>query len=537
MSKKDMKEELTLNSLLTWEDFIALGDTRGESDCFLSKKVFKECCLTKEDRKELENNYEKYIYDKFKQRFPESNFPIDKLDIRMMFVKDEEGKWGVSYSIPHIFNSFYSYILNGNLFEEDSDITDKTMLALLLASDSENNLKEASLAIVNEMNAKIRAFIRELNSKINTSSLGFADKFKVILDSVLVNKRMLRWTIQNFDEVFKFFSEPFPIQVLEPVNKDRLMLDLVAAICTNSTINKTLAGTYDLETFIKYMDKPDIISALNYANNYRLMVEYISSENGKDYNIEVRIKTKNGSATFSSDEVITSFEEINKPLRENYELDKKVGFFHTYEEFLQSKVKKVWERINNKRLVKTIKLNFNMLQSGTKINIDRGNYGGKPRTEKGKAELQRQYNLMEAKIKYYGEKYPEVELLGIENFVGYFAQFHLNGCVVLDKLCRFTKDGKVLPSKNDAIYIMNYKEFANLCKCTKPELIDKKAEANPNIDRKYHSEGWQDRIDEVIDGYGYGGLDLDFLNRLVSELALEKSNNKELVKRIEKKDE
>ena len=533
MSKRN---ELTLNDLLTWEDLISLGDPRGESDYFLSKKVFRECCLEKEDRRKYEANFKTYIYDKFFEKFPDSLFPIEKLDIRLMFAKNDDGTWKITYSIPHLFNSFYSYVMDGILIEEDSDIEDKTMLALLLASDSEGGLKNAVKEMVTHVDTQCRTYIREMNDKMHRRP-EIAMTIQNLIDKMLVSKRILRSVTKNFDEIYEFFTGSYPIEVLETVNKDKLMLNMVAAICTNSTINKVLSGTYDLETFIKYIDRADIICALNYANNYRLMIEYLNNENNNEYFVEMKIKTKTGSASLTSKEVIDSFEEINKPLRENPELNKKIGFYHSYQEFLENKVKEAWNRMKNKKIITKIKVKFNMLLSGT-FNLDKNKYGGKPRTEKGQAELKKQYDLMHAKIEYYESKKPVVELVGIDNFVGYFAQFYENGCVVLDKLCRYSKNKKgeevILPSKNDAIYIMNHKEFANFCTYTKPELIEEKSKSNPNIDRKNHSDGWQRRVDEIIAGPGYGGIDLDFLNRLVEELAIEEYNSEEVIKKLEK---
>ena len=136
------KEKLTLNNLLTWEDVIALGDPRGETACFIKKSVFKDCCLTKDDRKEFSKRFKEYICDAFTSRFPESNVPIEDLDIRMMMVKDEEGKWGITYSMPHFVNSIY-----GLLAENNPDFKDKTLLGLMFAATDVDGIKEAATAV------------------------------------------------------------------------------------------------------------------------------------------------------------------------------------------------------------------------------------------------------------------------------------------------------------------------------------------------------------------------------------------------------
>ena len=97
-----------------------------------------------------------------------------------------------------------------------------------------------------------------------------------------------------------------------------------------------------------------------------------------------------------------------------------------------------------------------------------------------------------------------------------------NGCVVLDKYYTYGKDRhgkeKIMPAHNEGIYIMNYKEFADLCRCNKQELIDEVRDNNPNIIRKYHSDNWRKNVDKIINGPGFGGLDLDLLDDIVKRL-------------------
>ena len=522
MSNK--KEKLTLDSLLTWDDIISLGDPNGKAECCVSKNVLKECCLDKDAKRELKNNFKEYIYDKFRSRFPESNIPIEILDIRFTLTKNKEGKWEIKYSIPHFISSFYSYLAN-----DDATIVHKEFLALLFASEDYDGVDAAVKSVFEGVNDEYNKLIRDLNNKAYELNIPATS----LSDDIMKNKRMIRWCLNNLEKLLEFLNEPFPTEVLEPVNKDRFMLYSTAFITSDPTIKKVLTGTYDLKEFTKYIDNDNIISLLNYANNYRLMIEYLNSENNNDYYIEMRI---NGDSV-NSTEVIETFEEINEPLRSDNELSSKIGYFNSYQEFLENSVKEALNRMNNKKIITKIKVKFNMLLSGT-FNLDKNNYGGKPRTEKGQAELKKQYDLMHDKIEYYTSKEPVVELVGIDNFVGYFAQFYENGCVVLDKLCRYSKNRKgeqvILPSKNDGIYIMNHKEFANFCALTKPELIEEKSKSNPDIDRKNHSEGWQRRIDEVIAGPGYGGIDLDFINRLVEELAIEEYNSEEVIKKLKK---
>ena len=529
------KNELKLNDLLTWEDVISLGDPAGKSNTYFSKEVLKECCLTKEDRRTFEKNFKEYIYDKFHTRFPDTLFPIEELDVRMIFTENEDGKWGIGYSIPHLISSFYD-----TLTESDPEKKDKTLLGLLLAIPDLDGMKEGAEAIFKQVDEKYRELIRNVNKKIDDcpSMLAYVEGE---LDDIRTCKRMTRWSLKNVNELVEFFAEPFPLEVLESVNKDRLLLDMVASISGNSTINKVLKGLYNIKEFSRHLDEKYVISCLNYINNYILMIDYLNSENFNDYLVEMRLSTSKGIIPLSSKEVIETFLQIIEPLKRNKETREKLGFYCSYQEFLESKVSETWRKIKNKKLVESIKISFDMVQSGTKVKLDRTKFVTKSRTENGALQLKKDFDLLDKKLEYYGKKEPVVELVGISNFTGYFAQFYKNGCVILDKLCRYVKqkDGseKIVPSRNDAIYIMNYREFAKLCSCTKPELIEEKANDNPDIDRKYHSEGWEARIDKIIGGIGYGGLDLDFLNSLVNELAIDRSDEleREATKLLEKK--
>ena len=395
-----------------------------------------------------------------------------------------------------------------------------------------SKLKEIKLKFIN----KIKAIDSEDEQKEIPMLAKPSTINQVIRDFCVQYRKCMSYYIKNYDEINKFLERDFPSEMLELMDKDKFLL----LFC--EMFAKSMAIPYfksdDEQKIIDYsnrLPKDELKNVLNYINNYLLVVEYLNHENGNNYSEDLKFfDDKNRLCSITTDTMHKWLETI-KTIGDNKDLIK----YHSYEELLSDKASESWKKIVNKKLVNNIKVNFEMIKYGPKIEFKNNPYKNNGikkisfNSEKRKAKLKHDYDILDEKLDFYYSKNPVINLVGINTFTGYFAQFYENGVVILDKLYTYRKDKKgteaMVPAGDEAIYVMNYREFAELSKSTKMELIQEITEYdNKDVRRIYHSKTWKEKVDSYINGKGYGELDLSFISMLSNELVLE--NEKKLVK-------
>lgn len=531
-------EKLTLNNLLSWKDVFNLGDPCGYTSTYFSREILEICCKGNYDKEILNNNLNKYIFEPFKEAFPDLDVDIEEFDIRFNLVKDENGNWKPVFSKAYFFTSLIEDL---QPIQKHYDFLDKLNTSFLVYPDT---LKENTINTLKELKKSVSEIIYLSNTKPQTVIRYNKTTGEVAAHDnnyLLDLRKNINYCIRNYDEISSFLDRDFPIEILESVDKDKFILNLLASSIAQKEILDILKGKITLAEFREMLNQGKVKSILNYANNYKLMIDYLNKENDDNYNMTMMIDSKERRIPLPSSEVLEEFEKVNRIFREDKETKEHLEFFDSYEELLKTKAAETWNRIQNEKLVKNIKVNFEMIKSGPKVTLDRVGSINKHRmvnsnNEKRQAKLKHDYDVLDEKMDYFHSKNPVINLVGINTFTGYFAQFYENGSVVLDKLYRYGKDRRgnevIQPAGDEAIYVMNYREFAELSKYTKSELIQEITDYdNKDVKRIYHSTNWKKKVDKVIDGEGYGGLDLDFLNQLTLSLTGE-ALEEEKVKRI-----
>lgn len=555
------KEELTINNLLTWDEVFNIGNPDGDNLFWMSISVLEnQVCKNKYKSDELHKKFIELIHKEFIKLSPPVLTDISSKVLTMReentnsnrfclgLNKGEDGKLHPSFSKL----SFWSYTLSSNI-------------ELLKGLDGKYNpdyykVVETQYVIINDlMKLEDEEARREyIISKLKEIKLGFINKIKAIdyenehkklpvitkkfianqvtRDFCIQYRSYISCYIKKYDEINKFLERDFPTEILELMDKDKFLL------LFSEMFGKSMAISYfksnNEQTIIDYsnrLPKDKLKTVLNCINNYLLVVEYLNHENGSNYSEELKFfDTKNRLFSVTTDSMRKWLETI-KTIGDNKDLIK----YHSYEELLSDKASESWKKIVNKKLVNNIKVNFEMIKCGPKIEFKNNPYKNNgikkisSNSEKRKAKLKHDYDILDEKLDFYYSKNPVINLVGINTFTGYFAQFYENGVVILDKLYTYRKDKKgteaMVPAGDEAIYVMNYREFAELSKSTKMELIQEITEYdNKDVRRIYHSKTWKEKVDSYINGKGYGELDLSFISMLSNELVLE--NEKKLVK-------
>ena len=100
-------------------------------------------------------------------------------------------------------------------------------------------------------------------------------------------------------------------------------------------------------------------------------------------------------------------------------------------------------------------------------------------------------NLYMEKKEFYDSTDPFYRIAGKNTFNGYIGHIYTNGKVILDKFFENADTGRV--ADGQAIYVMNFEDFARLSALPKSELIQ-----NPACRRIIHAGDWQSRVQNEI---------------------------------------
>ncbi len=506
------KESLTVENLLSWQEILNFAEENQGFNCDILKKLY----LRKSQVDQIVPNIESY----FNQRMIESlpNFPFDEnyFNYRLEIKMDKNGKKNLVIDKNTLFQQ---------IIYQTTDQYIKPEYMQRIFSIPDDQLKEV---VIKELKKNIEI----LNANLyNDYACGYNVDSKTKIskedykNAILAKRKMARWITKNYDQFYEYLDQPLPPEiVLKDISKDRFLLFIVSYSLNQSNLLKTGYILVNLDN-------------LNYVNDYALLVDYLNSENGVPYTCNFHSHLKDGSSfLITSDAIIQQFRNFCK---EHHDKIKDYAFATSYEEVLKKNALATWKRIQSEKHAKNIRLNFEMIQSGKKItlaNYQKGSYQKITSTkEERQLKLKQAYDLLEEKMEYFAGTNFQMELIGIDTFAGYTAYIYANGVVVLEKLYkRITKDKEnkdvIVPATEEAIYVMNYTEFAELSKYSKPELIQEiSLFQNPNVARILHTQNgsWKDKVTKWITGNGYGEFDYEIFDQLIGNL---KEENKTLKK-------
>ena len=542
-------EKISIDSLLTWEDVFNLGNPCDTTLALGPEELKKDFCKSNYNKKLFDENFKKYIISEFAKL----GQPTDVYESRcytvtnsvpyadlgfFTTVKSDEnriclGLSKIAFFLElvrcHIVASNTGSLLDPKEMQRQMDEEYAAFFDKAVASKNDAELKEVIVAQLKEF--KLR-YIRDINLLEGISSNSDIPEIrnmnssmrKDIVDTTRAFRNVISWYIKNIDTVFEFLDREYPIELINTFNKDKFLLS--TCLYANKNVSQEIGPNLDeLEKAFEENDDPKLKRMANYLNNYALITDYIEKENDSTYEEKINYTDDDGKMYNLSTGYFKSLLSIIKEhVSEDY-FD-----YNNVEDLLKDKAPETWRKLRNKQIAKNITVKFDMITPGTKADyvMDRPSSRVYSKSEIRQAQIEEDYRKLEDKLDYYKQKEKDGEialnLFGINNFVGYFAKFMKNGCVVLDKYYTYGKDrrgqDKKMPAHSEGIYIMNYEEFADLCRCNKQELIDEVRDNNPNIIRKYHSGNWRKNVDEILEGPGFGGIDYDLLDDIVKGLEI-----------------
>ncbi len=518
------KKNLTFQDLLTWEDIITLGDSKGEKRNHFGYAFWHRCCNKNYDKKIFDENVQNKFVNELFKTFQDLPVSVQDLDFRVCLEKDEKANWKLKLSKVYFVHWILRTVVSeGQLMENESE-----QLGYLI--EEKENLKPLVEESLLEYKKEICTIIYQLNQHSEAS-----------IQDQIQKRKIVNWFLKNLDKLFEFMEKEIDLEIFQPIDKDKFLLNLASGALLNSNILKLNGNRMSIEEFMKSLKDESVITSLNYLNNYLLMIDYLEEENEEKYDAVIYIEREHGTFSISNHTLKTELYQTLEILKKNQVIEeylKIVKPFSSYQEFLEAKVSKTWNRIKNKKIAEQIRLNWELIPNGSKYTLSNYQKGSGKHIMPGNSikkqlELKKSYDLVEEKLEYFSSTNPLFELTGFDTFTGYTAYMYQNGVVVFEKF--FKQIGKkerkfMIPVNGEAIYAMNFQEFADLSKYTKIELIQEISTFhNPNVKRILHTQNgsWKNRLDIIINGEGYQQLDLEQINTLASELA---GKPKQLVK-------
>jgi hypothetical protein len=159
-----------------------------------------------------------------------------------------------------------------------------------------------------------------------------------------------------------------------------------------------------------------------------------------------------------------------------------------------------------------------------------------PRGNREKSEIEKQQQITDSNIatpiledekirrmaigKYHLDNSQYLYALsGINEFAGYIGYIYPNGSVIFEKFYENEETKKIASS--NATYVMNFKNFLELSKLTKNDIIKKiQQEGTANVKRIYHGkdmEKWKEKVNQSIQGNDYSNEVLKYIEALIGQ--------------------
>lgn len=508
-----MKEEkLMLDHFLSWQDIINFSLTDYVFGCNFLEKSFP-----KRNQEDILINYiRSFIGNTIRKEFPDFPFEDECFNYYFYIKKEKENKNSLYLNFSNFFIDLFTSCVNHRL--------DKRRLAHLLNINNPT-LKDDIICELKSYKAEINEEISKCDSHNMIMGYNLDYNIKItkeeLRETLFAKRKMIVWIIRHYDELYDFIQRPLDFEILQLLNKDKFMLVMSAMSLEKSGILRD-----DVEN-----SKQDYFQVIH---NYLLLVDYLSSENNQKYSVSFSSKLKDDSSLLITTDTI--FSEYHKFYSRHKELLDSYNFASSYEEILQNHAEETWKRLQSEKLVKSIQVSWEMIPVGEKMSLENYRKNNRVRivsnSDKKQAELKKAYDLVEEKMNYFYNSNPVVNLRGIHTFEGYEAYMYSNGVVVfekfykpktvrtIDSMGKKQKEIMMVPVDGEAIYVMNFRNFAEYSKYSKLMLMEESLH-NSEVKRIIHTPdgSWKNRVDKVIYGPGYGELDLGQVDEIAKQLA------------------
>lgn len=507
------KEQINFQNLLSWEEVFALGEPSSMYSFLFSPRFFRNLCASNYNVSLFTNDYENYIVNPLVEKIPKLADIIPYMEIRFRYNANEDGSESLIICPEFFFLELIANCLaNKNVKEEIKS------LALICANSDYDDSKKRLLEnldkarkLINEKRYQYSDVDMVFNvlKKNNGEELElkFTDSFKKI-----------NWAYKNFDYIYDTVLSISNYDFLNNISKDSFLLQsCYYAFYEDSVLLQSGKREVDDKT-------------LSFLHNYCLLVDYLNEINDEKYNSSLFIKE--AGVKLKASYVYNYVKEIDMANIDNQEYQRLVNKYKTYEDLLREKANSTWNRIRKEKFYETIECNWDVIpDTGNSFKTTNGS--GRSNSlinsrKKIEAKMKKAYDILDQKVDVFYQEECQ-QLVGKNSFEGYVGFLYPNNLVIFERFYRVSKrnPNHKVPAMNEAIYVMNSDNFAELSKLTKSEIISYiKDFGNKDIMRIYHRGNWKNRVSKLICASNYDENDLTTIELLTNDLDKKIEENK-----------
>lgn len=326
---------------------------------------------------------------------------------------------------------------------------------------------------------------------LNTKSgiEGFIKKYKEDLTKLLV----------NLENLCVELEKPIEEKYFEGIDKN-LLLHIISAIALdlarednaiNDSIYTAMKYYNENKSNIKYKDSVTYFTSPSYNGrkisrcSYSKFIEYYKDYMSNHKYLKEEILSNEKYNNMSVEDVKKYMEEHRNKIQQEM-IEKE-----------QEELKSKKEQEEKKQLIKSIReeltVNWELCPSGTK-QTETSVHCYTPKIKREKYDNPKFQKIYEEKIQFFSNSDYVIHIFGKDKFEGYEGYIYPNGIVLFEKLTT-----KRSISKNTALYVMDVRNFVELSKKNKQEIIEIIGNnEEENLKRINHSKNWQVRAINVI---------------------------------------
>lgn len=502
-------DKMNFEKLLSWDEVFRLGEPTDLHTLLFSTSFFKRIIDIYYSEADFDYDFNKFITEPLVDKIPKLATVIPNLNIRFRYDKDEFGEYSLIISPEYFFLNL--------------------ILGCMDDLDQMDEFKNASIDIANEPKDKAKEHtLQYLDTarKILDKKRYSSDSSSLLIDngsyqlSVFEAYKIINYAYKNYDYIYDVLTKNIDYSFLKTVSKDAFITELCYYIF------------YHCEKLLQGGCQEAEVNSLVYLHNYCLLVDYLSEVNGEQY--EFVFKKKNDGLRLKSEYIYDFAKDFDEYNINNPDYQEFVNKYKTYEDLLKDRAKKAWDKIKEDKFYKTIECNWEVIpEAESGLGVSEAIRPGRINTsvssrEKIEATMKKAYDILDEKVDTFYQVECE-QLVGKNSFLGYVGFLYPNGLVIFEKFYKVSKKDpeKKVPAINEAIYVMNRDNFAEMSRLSKPEIISYINDfGNKDVMRIYHRGAWKERVSRIINSSDYDVNDLVMIDKLTKDLSKNKKKEK-----------
>ena len=451
------------------------------------------------DGKNLVDEYlEKKYFSHFRSVLQKIKFIANP---RLYFESDVSGSYGRDLKpLLVVFVDQFSMILTGSSIEGIEDNEQYRQSVIQHFRDVRKQLTEIQNGNITAENQDLYEHSKQdyhVNEEYRKKSMGVTYRKATFAQYLEAKKEYITNFIVGLKALFPLFDKPINLDELqECLDLDKLYLVMAKQLIdTTNLILKDGNAVHNSFVFVeKYIQA---VRAVRLKGPYELTVDTVTID-GKPikYSVDDAIREYNEIKV-----VHPEFEVYGKDYRD---LETATDFARELMDYMDSKkLEASW------RFVRKGKKEETPVEEEV---IDRLHH--RYASEK-KLTREEKLQAIADRMSFLDHTNYVYKMTGKEQFEGYVGYIYENGIVVFEKFYKSAENHE--PSISNATYIMNFNNFVQMSKLTKPEIINYIKNGGTDVRRVYHTNRWLEKMVSIITGKSYDDQAMDKIDRLINE--------------------